>query len=274
MKIQRAGAIAVLLAGAALAFYIGRGKDSKAGGVVVETRRGGGFEFEKARDGDPRPPAPPPIQAVGTKASPDNLTAAIVEAYTRDVLEPNFENFGEAASEAAFSVPSEKAIEEIVAERFSEPIDFQLYRPESVRTTEDNAPEREREYLLDFSAAYERDFGDNFVPAEEVLNQFMDRGEARELFNQMAMTSRHIAGLLQIETPSAWKDFHLKNINNWRKRFVIYEAISKIDSDPVRALVATREIEPLIAENEALRAEVTRRFGELSFAWEKDKKNQ
>lgn len=58
--------------------------------------------------------------------------------------------------------------------------------------------------------------------------------------------------LLALETPASWVEFHIKTINVYQKKAALLDALADVGNDPVKTLVAAKELQNLTQEEAQL----------------------
>lgn len=132
-------------------------------------------------------------------------------------------------------------------------IAVQSFQKKDVKTTFDDSPANQLRYLLALIENNQSRFAGFNDSILTMINQWM-AGQPQKLQRYVAVIPEQMKDLLNLPVPINLIDFHLKNLNLWQKKHQIYGALTALDQDPVKSLIALHYIERLVAETAELNA--------------------
>ncbi len=200
-------------------------------------------------------------QNTGNKKT-NNLTQKLTDTYIQEFLKTNQGELQNVNGRTGLKPPDGTSLENLLQENLNQGIAFKTFELKDVRISGDNSKENQLAYIEEFGAAGKKDFGSFHETIDQMLDSWINRKNAEPLNQYLDISSKQINSLLALETPDAWKDFHLQNLNLWEKKLEVYMAILNGD-DPLKTALAIKQVPDLIQESGDLQAVLEEKIKEL-----------
>ena len=184
-----------------------------------------------------------------------NFTEALADFYTRQLLGNSVDG----------SLPSEEEVFVEFQKNIPQSLIYSTFKEEDIKVSSDSSEKNQVMYMEAVNEAMWNNFeelqGENTSTAIEKLFEEDDSSIIEKLIEA---TPNYLDDILQIEAPSAWKEFHLAMLNVWQKKFTVYKAVVDYDSDPSKAYLALQELPDIIQRSQDLQLILIQRYNELT----------
>lgn len=194
----------------------------------------------------------------------DNLTELLIQEYEKEFLKLNQNGPQTINGKTGIKPISEESFQNLIEKKVSEDISFEYFSEKDIKISEDNSVEAQGNYLNLFGAIIQKNFGNFKTPITDIIDRAIEKQKTDDLEKYLNIASNQINDLLALETPSRWKEFHLQNLNLWQKKLTVYTAILNYKDDPLKGVIALKQVENLIDESENIQTVLENRIKELN----------
>ena len=184
-----------------------------------------------------------------------NLTEALADSYVRQLLNNSVDG----------SLPSEEDVFAELQKNLPQSLIYSTFKEEDVKVSSDNSEKNQITYMEAVNEAMWNNFGE--LQGENTgtaIEKFFKEDNSSIIEKLIKAAPNYLDDLLQIEAPSAWKEFHLAILNVWQKKFTVYKAVVDYDSDPSKAYLALQELPDIIQRSQDLQLILIQRYNELT----------
>ena len=174
----------------------------------------------------------------------DNFTENVFQKYGFEIalINPN------GPQNSSVVIPSDKKFENALNSELEKSISFKPISEKDILVSKDNSNEAVKIYLQNIQnklKKYNVNFEEDFAYSIQAL---LEKNQTDPINKHIRILQGVSGDLLSIETPSNWKSFHLAFINHQIKKIAVLEVLSEIQGDPVKAMIAIKELENINGE--------------------------
>jgi len=184
-----------------------------------------------------------------------NFTEALADSYAKQLFGNNTDG----------SLPSEEEMLTEFQRNLPQSLIYSTFKEKDVRVSSDNSEKNQVTYMEAVNEAMWNNFGE--IQGENTstaIEKLFEEDDSSIIEKLIKATPNYLDDLLQIEAPSAWKEFHLAILNVWQKKFTVYKAVVDYDSDPSKAYLALQELPDIIQRSQDLQLILIQRYNELT----------
>ncbi len=162
------------------------------------------------------------------------------------------------------AIPSDDIAQALSTQIAREHIDVKIYEMGDIRVGTSDTKEDQLKYLRALAESWSA--RTTTLPLPELLNRWATKNDTRSLEQYVADGLAQITRLLTLSVPPSWKIFHLENLNLWQKKIAILQTMLNISDDPVKTLVALKELQTVSDKNTDLQKVLEKQFIVLQFS--------
>ncbi len=248
MKKRKIISAAIILSGLAL-FLVILNLPSRNAPKPLSVEGGGtydsGFQYKTSQN---RNSFTNPAQAPGELSAGDNLTDALANSFSQGVFEANG-GITQGEKNPSVALPNSDAVTSAINQSMEQTIQFPVFSEKDIRIISDSSSAAQSAYLESLGKISEENFNGFKTPMPTILDEFFSKNNPAKLSKYVAIAENQITDLLTLKVPQRFSAWHLQNLNLWNKKAVIYKAILGIDADPLKAIIAIKEIDNLFDES-------------------------
>lgn len=194
----------------------------------------------------------------------DNMTDALINGYIREFAVLNQNGPQTINGKTGIKPISEETFQGLIESKVNEDISFENFSEKDIKISEDNSLEAQSDYLKSFGAITQKNFGNFKTPITDIINKAIEKQKTDDLERYLNIAANQINDLLALQTPARWRAFHLQNLNLWQKKLTVYAAILNYKDDPLKGVIALKQVESLIDESENIQTVLENRIKELN----------
>lgn len=147
----------------------------------------------------------------------------------------------------SFEVEAAKIIRDLTANK---------YESSDLKISRKNDGVEQEKYFNDIANAFEKTIGEFQLNSNNMIIEWMRTGDSTEMTRYYISINSLLNELLSIDVPPSWVSFHLKNLNIWNKQRAILKALSDIERDPLKSIVALDSLSTIYKDLESLDKEL------------------
>lgn len=263
MKKKNVIALIIIVAGIGTSFFIYGGPLRNTDGHLFSFSRGStnpSFQFEPAKN-----PYPNAIQPSGGEdfSVSSNLTDLLAGIYAQEIFK-NVEPGSGRVLQENIDVSSLNLTAEELQRKISQGLQFPEFETGDLKISNDNSPEGQVAYMESVDALLRKSLGGFKKNLVIALDEFFQRNDSDSLDYLVQNIPKYLIGLLELEVPSSWQDYHLQTLNLWQKKLVTYRAILGKNDDPLKAYLAIQYLTEIAEEDLSLQAILIESYEELN----------
>ncbi len=251
MKKRKIISAAIILSGLAL-FLVILNLPSRNAPKPLSVEGGGtydsGFQYKTSQDRDS---FANPTQASGELSAGDNLTETLANSFSQGVFEANG-GIAQGEKNPQVALPNSDAVTSAINQSMEQNIQFPVFSEKDIRIINDNSAAAQTAYLESLGKISEENFNGFKTPMPSILDEFFNKNNPTKLSKYVAIAENQITDLLALKVPQRFSAWHLQNLNLWNKKVVIYKAILGMDADPLKAIIAMKQVNDALQENSNL----------------------
>ena len=251
MKKRKIISAAIILSGLALFLVIlnlPSRNDPKPRSVEGGGTYDSGFQYKTSQDRDS---FANPTQASGELSAGDNLTETLANSFSQGVFEANG-GIAQGEKNPQVALPNSDAVTSAINQSMEQNIQFPVFSEKDIRIINDNSAAAQTAYLESLGKISEENFNGFKTPMPSILDEFFNKNNPTKLSKYVAIAENQITDLLALKVPQRFSAWHLQNLNLWNKKVVIYKAILGMDADPLKAIIAMKQVNDALQENSNL----------------------
>lgn len=251
MKKSKIISVAILLAGLTLFLVIlnlPSGNAPKSLSVEENGTYDSGFQYKTSQD---RNSFANPAQVAGGLSMGDNLTETLANSFSQGVFEANGD-IAQGEKNPQVALPNSDAVTNAINQSMEQNIQFPVFSEKDIRTINDDSSAAQAAYLESLGKVSEENFNGFKTPMPSILDEFFNKNNPAKLSKFVAIAESQITDLLALKVPRRFSAWHLQNLNLWNKKAVIYKAILGMDADPLKAIIAMKQVNDTLQENDNL----------------------
>lgn len=251
MKKRKIISVAIILGGLAL-FLVILNLPSGNAPKSLSLKGGGtydsGFQYKTSQD---RNLFANPTQASGELSAGDNLTETLANSFSQDVFNAN-SDIAQGEKNPSVALPNPNAVTSAINQSMEQSIQFPVFSEKDLRIINDDSSAAQTAYLESLGKISEENFGSFKTPMPSILDEFFNKNNPAKLSKYIAVAESQITDILALKVPQRFSAWHLQNLNLWNKKTVVYKAILGIDVDPLKAIIAMKQVNDTLQENNNL----------------------
>lgn len=202
-----------------------------------------------------------PISADKNSAVTDNLTNLLAQNLSQNILETN-NGFSQGTS--TIKLPSSDSIGAALAQSATQNLQFPIFSDKDIRIGADNSEAAQLAYIKALGEMSKKNFAGFNTSIITILNNFLEQSNSDALAKYVGIAGRQVNDLLALKVPQQLSAWHLQNLNLWKKKLVVYSAMLDLNSDPLKTIVAFKEIPKLVQETLDLDSVIQQKFTKLT----------
>lgn len=189
---------------------------------------------------------PQPTKREEKEMKNDNLTDLLAQNYALEILDKNSK--GTLSEDLSSDV--ENFINSLTQESDSL-VSVRKFNSNDINTTNNNSEELKIKYIEAVDTALRKNFGSFRKDIKTIVDRSLFKNDHESIRFMIQNSPGFINDLLQIETPSDFEAIHIRMLNVWQKKLVMYLSAANVSSDPLKAYITMQWI-PEIIEEEAM----------------------
>lgn len=185
-----------------------------------------------------------------TSADANNLTDQLAQTLSQNILQAN----GSVTSNGTSTIrlPSSDYMSNALDASMNQGLQFPIFTDKDIRVGKDNSVGAQLAYINNLGKVTDNNFSGFKVSVTDMLDNFFKQNNSAPLAKYVDIAGNQVNGLLALEVPEQMKVWHIQNLNLWEKKLVVYRAILNFDSDPLKAVLAAKEVDNVITETNDL----------------------
>jgi hypothetical protein len=201
-----------------------------------------------------------PVPTAGEGSEPNNLTDNLTKDLTQNMMKINSDNYGT----STVRVPSSDSLSEMVNQSLNQNLRFPVFGDKDIRVGGDNSVNKQVEYINGVRKITEENFSGFKTSVLSAMKNFFDRNDAAALTKYVAIAENQLGDLLSLEVPQQLKTWHLQSVNLWEKKIIVFRAILNMGSDPLKTILAMKEVDGINKETVNLQNVMNDFIGDLN----------
>jgi hypothetical protein len=249
---------AVLLGGLALFLIIlnlpgKNGSDSPSASASNGDTYDSGFEYKADQN---RNSVTNPEQTADGLSTGDNLTENLADSFSGGIFDANGE-ISQDQENPQVALPNSDAVGNAISQSLNQTLQFPIFSEKDLRIVSDDSENTRTAYLESLGKVSGENFNGLKTPISSILNEFFEKNDSSKLSKYVAIAENQITDLLALKVPRRFSAWHLQNLNLWEKKLVVYKAILGMNDDPLKAIIAMKEVNNVLQENDNLQKVIT-----------------
>ncbi|MCP6720122.1 MAG: hypothetical protein KJI72_02220 [Patescibacteria group bacterium] len=192
----------------------------------------------------------------------DNLTELVAQAYAKELLK-NVERGSGRVEERNLNIATPD-LQQVLQEKIVQDFDFPKFNLKDIRISGDNSSENQITYMEAIDSLLRENFSGFKKDINIALEEFFKENNPQTIHYLTSHISDYINGLLELETPPQWQEYHLQYTNLWYKKLLMYQAVLNIQTDPLKTYVVIQTLPEIIQEDLDLQSILIQRYEELT----------
>lgn len=197
-------------------------------------------------------------------SSTDNLTDNLIHLYEKSIYQENASGLKNINGQNGLKPLSENSLASLINESDNEHLNIPSFEEKDIKISNDNSKEAQLAYLRKLGEISTNNFSGFNKNISDVLKETISQNKTSSLEKYLEIASKQIDDLLALETPPLWKSFHLQNLNLWQKKLIVYGALVNTNNDPLKTILAIKEIFNVFEENDNLQKILDEKIKELN----------
>lgn len=254
MEKRKILAIAVFALGALGAFFIlsGPKKTAATPSVSILPETAGNLFQYPGFDGTQK--------IGGSGSSSTNFTTQLAQQYIRGFVQENPDGptmIGGAKGLKTPSISEQLADPELVS-KIALSLTPKLFEAGDVRSISDSGDAMKTAYFTIVSSLEAKDFpGTPRITIAEALDAWVMKQNTKPSEDLVLKINKHTQKLLEVSVPSSLVPFHLQMLNTWAHMASLFTSLSDLNIDPLKSIVAFREISLVVNDFIAIEKSIT-----------------
>ncbi|MEK7651177.1 MAG: hypothetical protein AAB377_01460 [Patescibacteria group bacterium] len=248
MKKRKIISAIILLSG--LAFFLlivnstGKNQEFPAMVALNKNNSESGFDYRTDKNRDIIPSA-----ISGTNMSPatDNLTELLAKNISSGILTVNSKLVSEQGT-SSIALPSSNSLGNSIEQSIEQNMKFPVFGLKDIRIGSDNSPEAQLAYFNTIGEISKKNFGNFKTSIVTMLNNLIENNDSTALAKYARIANKQVADFLALKVPEQLSAWHLQNLNLWQKKFTAYSAMANLSSDPLKMIIAFKEVPNIVQE--------------------------
>jgi hypothetical protein len=152
----------------------------------------------------------------------------------------------------------------MVNQSLNQNLRFPVFGDKDIRVGGDNSVNKQVEYINGVRKITEENFSGFKTSVLSAMKNFFDRNDAAALTKYVAIAENQLGDLLSLEVPQQLKTWHLQSVNLWEKKIIVFRAILNMGSDPLKTILAMKEVDGINKETVNLQNVMNDFIGDLN----------
>ncbi len=203
-----------------------------------------GFQYKTSQD---RNSFANPTQASSELSTGDNLTELLAKNISSGILTVNSRLVSEQGT-SSIALPSSDSLGNAIEQSVGQNMQFSTFGLKDIRVGSDNSPEAQLNYFNAIGEISKKNFGSFKTPIVTMLNNLIEKNDSSALVKYAKIAEKQVADFLALKVPEQLSAWHLQNLNLWQKKFTVYSAMTNLSSDPLKTIIAFKEIPNVVQE--------------------------
>ncbi|MEX1014250.1 MAG: hypothetical protein WDZ80_03770 [Candidatus Paceibacterota bacterium] len=170
-----------------------------------------------------------------------NLTDALGNEYLKNIAENNPDGPTEMFGEYFINFPELEKIN-VNSEEFDQVLNeiFKIEKlsRDDIKILEDNSKLAQKEYLRSLGDLINENFSNINKSEITLVNDWLYNQSTDGLRDYIQSSKNQITGMIELQVPEIWVEFHLDWMNLFLEKIVVYDSFLKDNTDPLRAILA------------------------------------
>ena len=224
--------------------------------IVVSEENNNGSRFQFTRD-NLAETLPTSIPGIVEEKVSKNLTDRVANLYTGEIVKVNKNDSASIKNSGTLTLPSQDIFDTTFNTILQEPLTFASFTKNDVAISSDNSLSAKRAYFLTLQTTVSSQMK-NSKKEIDALTVFFSKQDGSLLAQFLGTLNKSVNDLLKMRVPSELVLFHLQALNTFQKKLEVYNAISNINIDPVKTVVAIDEIPKIAGEIKDISVEISK----------------
>jgi len=252
MKKRKIIPVAIVLSGLVLSLIIFN-LSTKSDSKTVSINGAGGInnnsDFQYQVDQN-RNAVVNPIPAGQNASTTSNLTEIMAQNLSQNIFQANSNNPNGTSS---IELPTSDSLGDMISQSASsQTIQFPAFTEKDIRIGTDNSKGAQVAYIENLGNLSKNNFSKFGISITDILDNFFNNNDSGTLSKYVDAIGKEVSDVLALTVPQKLSAWHLQNLNLWEKKLVVYRAILEFNDDPLKGVLAIKEVNNIIDENNNL----------------------
>jgi hypothetical protein len=260
LTIKKIIALTVVLVGAVTSLIILKISPEKEVGISVSTTGSGpNFNFQA----DSSEIFSPSVNKDNELSENRNLTDSLARLYAQTIINENPDGITSSEYGSEINVFSTETATTILQEQLGQGLTFKPFESSDLKISDNNSSINQLSYLENVGKISQKNFGNLKYNFAEMLDEWALKENNAPMEGYVSRIPNQIEDLKILTVPSELIDFHLQNLNLWKKKLVIFTAIINMKNDPLKTFLAAQELPNIVQESLDLQDIVEKKYTTL-----------